>query len=434
MAEPQSAGSAKISNTDPSLLLKPAPGVNKKIVKLFLGASAGVFLVAAVMAFSPRKPRPQGGGETDENGNIIIRRPWDLEITESDYLPPSPAQPETPPLPEEITAGRYSEDYQSYDRRPRPEAVIRDSPAPPGPGGNTAYPAQAGPRGLEKRSIFYNALPAGLTPLASAPGSAAGQGADGTAAAALDRQSAALENAYASDYQKQNMNAIKQSFIENARQAGSFGTYLPSMYLPPVDPYHEIKSGTFIPVTLISSIHSDIPGPIEAQVLENVYDTYSGNNILIPGGTRVHGEYSSSVAFGQNRVLVVWQSMTLPDGVTVNLQGMQGVDLRGISGLADKVDYHIDSIIYAVGLSTVWDIAKAAVISSLSTTRFLSDINQALNAEGSASAATGAATQSIVTSYANKLLNQQPTITIREGTRGHVFVSKDIILPSYGVF
>jgi type IV secretion system protein VirB10 len=433
MAETQSAGSAKISNTDPSLLLKAAPRINKKIIRLFLGAAAGVFLVAAVMAFSPRKPRPQGGAETDENGNIIIRRPWGLEITENDYLPPSPAQPETPPpLPEEITAGSYSEDYPSYDRRPRPEAVIRDSPAPAVLRGDNA--SQAAPREREKRSIFYNALPAGLTPLAAAPGSAAGQGADGTAAAALDRQSAALENAYASDYQKQNMNTIKQSFIENARQTGNFSTYLPSMYLPPIDPYHEIKSGTFIPVTLVSSIHSDIPGPVEAQVLENVYDTYSGNNILIPGGTRVHGEYSSSVAFGQNRVLAVWQSMTLPDGVTVNLQGMQGTDLRGVSGLADKVDYHIDSIIYAVGLSTVWDIAKAAVISSLSTTQFLSDINQALNAEGSASAATGAATQSIVTSYANKLLNQQPTITIREGTRGHVFVSKDIILPSYGVF
>jgi type IV secretion system protein VirB10 len=244
----------------------------------------------------------------------------------------------------------------------------------------------------------------------------------------------AFENAYASDYQKQNMNTLKEAWLRDAQSAETFDSYLRPPYLPPIDPAHELKSGTFIPVTLISSIHSDLPGPVEAQVVENVWDTWSGRNVLVPRGTRVHGEYSSGVAFGQNRVLVVWQRMTLPDGVTLDLRGMQGVDLRGMAGLADQVDYHLDNLLAAVGLSTVWDIGKAAAISAVSTVGVLKDINAVLTAQGSASSAVDSSTQALILGYAEKLLNQQPTIVIREGTRGNIYLSKDIILPAYGVY
>jgi type IV secretion system protein VirB10 len=125
--------------------------------------------------------------------------------------------------------------------------------------------------------------------------------------------------------------------------------------------------------------------------------------------------------------------MTLPDGVTVNLQGMQGADLAGMAGLADKVDHHISELLLAVGISTVWDIGKAAATSALSTIDFLRDINTILTAQGSASVSSNSAVNQIVVNYANKLMNQQPTITIRQGIQGNIFVSKDIILPVYGI-
>jgi type IV secretion system protein VirB10 len=203
-------------------------------------------------------------------------------------------------------------------------------------------------------------------------------------------------------------------------------------YGPPVDPCHEIKAGAYIPITLVSAVHSDLPGPIEAQVVGNVYDTYSGRNVLIPKGARVHGGYSASAAFGQDRVLIAWQRMTLPDGVSVSLHGTRGVDLSGMAGLADKVDHHIAELTAALGISTVFDPGRAAVTSAMSTVDFLKDINTILTARGSATTAANSASRQIVAAYAEKLMNRQPTITVREGTRGNVFVSKDIILPSYG--
>jgi type IV secretory pathway VirB10-like protein len=438
----------KIANTDPSLLLVRQPRINKKAIRLLLVSFAGVFLIAVMFAYSPKKQRTAAQEELDAEGNIIIRRPSDLMVNAQDYLPPAaPSDPLTgsgalspAALPPELLntgSPAGSSSYTTYDRRPRVE--LRQSPFQNqgqnqgGAGGSSSGGAggQASQPGRDRRPIFYNALPVAITPLNNGLSQPVPPGG---AAAFPAMPMASLENAYASDYQKQNMNSIKEEYLRNARNNQDLNSYLSPMYLPAIDPYHEIKSGTYIPITLISAVNSDIPGPIEAQVVENVYDSYSGQNVLIPRGTRVHGDYSSSVAFGQNRILIVWQRMTLPDGITINLQGMQGVDLSGMSGLADQVDYHIAGIVQAVGLSTVWDIGKAAAVSALTSLDFLNSLNEILTAQGSATVAANSLTDQIVASYAEKLLNQQPTITIREGIRGNIYVSKDIILPKYGVY
>lgn len=72
----------------------------------------------------------------------------------------------------------------------------------------------------------------------------------------------------------------------------------------PVSPY-ELKSGAVTPCGLITAINSDLPGSITCQVRENVYDTVTGNHVLLPKGTGAVGEYNSVVDFGQDRVLAV---------------------------------------------------------------------------------------------------------------------------------
>ena len=57
--------------------------------------------------------------------------------------------------------------------------------------------------------------------------------------------------------------------------------YLKNGLEAPKSPF-EIKAGTYIPAALISGINSDMPGSIVGQVRENVYDTVTGNTILIP--------------------------------------------------------------------------------------------------------------------------------------------------------
>jgi len=83
-----------------------------------------------------------------------------------------------------------------------------------------------------------------------------------------------------------------------------------------------------------------LPGSVNAQVTENVYDTITGNYLLIPQGAKLVGEYNSNLTFGQKRVQVVWNRIIFPDGASIDLEKMQGVDMAGLSGLQDKVDNH----------------------------------------------------------------------------------------------
>jgi type IV secretion system protein TrbI len=50
---------------------------------------------------------------------------------------------------------------------------------------------------------------------------------------------------------------------------------------------------------------SDLPDQITAQVTEAVYDSPTGNYLLIPQGAKLIGRYDSSVAFRQSRILLV---------------------------------------------------------------------------------------------------------------------------------
>jgi Bacterial conjugation TrbI-like protein len=52
------------------------------------------------------------------------------------------------------------------------------------------------------------------------------------------------------------------------------------------------------------------------------------------------GQYDSSVAFGQSRVLQVWTRIIMPDGASIVLERQPGADTQGCAGLDDEVDNH----------------------------------------------------------------------------------------------
>jgi type IV secretion system protein TrbI len=88
-------------------------------------------------------------------------------------------------------------------------------------------------------------------------------------------------------------------------------------------------------------------------VTQNVYDSPTGRILLIPQGARLIGEYDSDISFGQNRVLLAWNRLILPDGRSILLDRQPGADGAGFAGLQDGVNYHWGSL------------AKAALISTL---------------------------------------------------------------------
>ena len=196
--------------------------------------------------------------------------------------------------------------------------------------------------------------------------------------------------------------------------------YNPHRLQSPISPY-EVMAGTIIPASLVTGLNSDLPGQIIAQVTENVYDTPTGQHLLIPQGARLLGKYDSVIAYGQSRALVVWSRIIMPDGSSIVIDNLPGVDMAGYAGLEDKVDYH------------TWRIFQAAILSSILSVgaelgRDSNDdeILEALRDGGQRTI--NQAGQQIIT----KQLNVQPTITIRPGHRLRIIVNKDIVLKPYG--
>jgi len=212
----------------------------------------------------------------------------------------------------------------------------------------------------------------------------------------------------------------KQAFLDKKTDSG---IYASGALQAPRSPY-EVMAGTVIPAALVTGINSDLPGQIIATVTGNVYDTVTGDHLLIPQGSRLLGQYDSQVAYGQRRVLLVWTRLVMPDGSSVVLDRLPGVDLEGFAGLEDGVDWHWKRIFAGAALATL-----------IGVNAELAAPNRSGNS-GSIIVATRDSAQDTVNQVGQQLtrrnLNQQPTLTIRPGFPVRVIVNRDLVLQPYG--
>ena len=183
-----------------------------------------------------------------------------------------------------------------------------------------------------------------------------------------------------------------------------------------LSPY-ELKTGSFIPAVMLGGINSELPGPIIAQVRENVYDTATGEHLLIPQGTKIVGVYDANPSYGQNRALVAFNRLIFPDGQTLNLGAMNGVDGGGYAGFEDEVDHHYFRIF-----------GSAFLLSVLGGEIYFEGGKIKMSASRDGYAQTETTMQKTAGRMIEKNLGIAPTIKIRNGYRFNIFVTKDMIL------
>ena len=215
----------------------------------------------------------------------------------------------------------------------------------------------------------------------------------------------------------QNMQDRKLAFVNAAADRR---TVTPDRVQEKASPY-VVQAGTVIPAALITGIKSDLPGTITAQVTEQVYDTPTGKQLLIPQGARLIGQYDSQVAFGQSRVLLVWNRIIMPNGTSIVLERQPGADAQGYSGLEDDVDYHWGQLFRAAILSTLLGVGT-----EIGASNNENEIARAIR-QSSQDTASDVGRQLI-----RRQLNIQPTLTIRPGFPVRVIVNRDLILQPYG--
>ena len=181
-----------------------------------------------------------------------------------------------------------------------------------------------------------------------------------------------------------------------------------------------VQAGAVIPAALITGIRSDLPGQVTAQVTEHVYDSPTGQYLLIPQGSKLIGVYDSQVSFGQDRALLVWTRLIMPNGRSIVLERQPGADTQGFAGLEDEVDHHWGRLFRAAALSTLLGVGAelgAANNDSAILAALRRGSTDSLNQTG----------QQVV----RRNLNIQPTITIRPGFPVRVIINRDLVLSPY---
>ena len=186
----------------------------------------------------------------------------------------------------------------------------------------------------------------------------------------------------------------------------------------PTTPRYRLFEGSVIETVLTNRLDGTYTGPVNCLVSVPVY---AADHLVIPAGARVLGEARAVNAFGQSRLAVTFHRLLMPNGDSITLDGLQGLNQAGDLGLRDQVDRHYGQIFgVSLALGVITGFSQA-------TTTLGPDATGAdVYRQGVASSVAQSSTRIL-----DRFLNLLPTVTIREGHRIKVYLSGDLELPAY---
>lgn len=401
-----------------SLALRAQPRPVMRLNRRMLAAGAGglAALVLGGTMWSLQPGRRERNAATELYNVDRVARAEHLERLPKDYAglapPPKPVPVLGPPLPGDLGP-----------------AIVRSQPPMHATGIDPMHAERQAAEEAAKSSVFFRSTTgqgARGGPAIQASGVDAAAAAQAAAVAGAARQPfdamAGATSRPTDPTAVQNRQGQKEGFIARGGAADAAGNRNTGTLQLPASRY-QVMAGTIIPAALVTGINSDLPGQVIAEVTEAVYDTATGNHLLIPQGSRLIGRYDSQVAFGQRRVLLVWTRLILPDTSSVALDRLPGIDPAGYAGLEDGVDWPWDRILAGAALSTL-----LGATAELAAPESRAGVNRVvIAARDSAQDTVNQVGQEIV----RRNLNVQPTLTIRPGFPMRVMVNKDLVLRPY---
>jgi type IV secretion system protein TrbI len=368
--------------------------LNRRVIYLVIGVLA-VTVGAAVYAIRTQGTRFKDPGTEPRTAPAPSSEPWFQRVPEYQTPPQRAAildtasPPATPPSPKALTA----EEDEAQRRRRLLRAAMS------APIGVATFDRRGNDSALRRRAGQETpvAAPAGLVVAADRPQTRGGQ---------------------------PSVTAPPSPTREDAATSTVPPDYLRASVRKPVSPY-EIKAGTIIPAVMLTAINSDLPGQNTGQVRENVYDSDTGDYLLIPQGTRLVGLYDHHIVYGQQRVLITWKRLILPDGSSLSLRdGMPGTDAVGAAGFHDQVNNHYLRIF---GNALLLSVIGAGV--QLSQIPEFGQNFRGPTAGNVLGAAVGQQFGSTASEFVRRGMSLAPTLDVRPGFAFNVMVTQDIVFP-----
>ena len=215
----------------------------------------------------------------------------------------------------------------------------------------------------------------------------------------------------------QNQQKEKQRYIDQGNN-----DFVNSGHLRTAPSPYMVRAGDSIPVVLLRGVNTDLPGEIVALVERDVYDSVTGQHLLIPKMSRVIGKYQSVLSYGQERILSAWVRIDFPNGDRIALDKFTAADLKGFSGFRGQVDSHTWSTISGAFLSAVLSVGSAAG---------QNPYNDEISAGDIAKRGVSESISTVGEEHVSRTMNRQNTLTALIGKRFVINVNKDLLLRPY---
>lgn len=399
---PYSAGDISYDDTDPA---ERAKTVKKKLVMAGVGAVA-IFATASVASnvlFSSSGVEEKTQQQTGQTATVTAGTPADAFPAKYSEIAQTQGKQQT---------NGHNHATGSDMRNPQLDTTAQSTP------------------------VRVETVPAGSTPSAPVMQTIDPDAASRTQAAEKAAEQAAKERALidGSALAFQIAKAIADGTPIAAIQpignavANSTNTVQNISYTPPSPPVQNggggyvLNAGSVIQATLLTGVTSNVPnGDVVAQVRQDIYDSLTGQYLLIPQGSRLIGKTALA---GGKRIGVVFQRIILPNGASLTLPDQQAIDGVGYPGLVDKYDDHRGSIYRAGFITALLGAGMQSLTGNTSGTDNRSPGEEAVSGAVASILRTG---QQLIA----KDVDAQPTIEITPGYQFSVFINQDLSIGAY---
>ncbi len=186
-----------------------------------------------------------------------------------------------------------------------------------------------------------------------------------------------------------------------------------------------MRMGTLLDAVLVNKLVSDnATSPVMAMVDRPYYDPLT-RKLLVPAGTRILGKAEAVKFQTASRLAVTFDTFQFPNGTTFTVKpDEQALEGLGIFGLQDSVNRHTARILFTAGLVGVLTGWNASQVQSGGAYGAYDGADMMRIQANNSMSKTG---EQLLSPF----LNAVPTITVNEGHRLKVWISRDIPMEAY---
>ena len=220
---------------------------------------------------------------------------------------------------------------------------------------------------------------------------------------------------------------VNAAYGYNNRSTYSRNSYNRGTYNELASASEVLQAGTVIPATLLTPVISDnMTTTIIAIVRQDVFDSVTGDHLLIPAGSKLIGD---PMSMNGRRIDISFNRIIFPNGHSVDLPDYRAIDGVGYSGLKDKYTRH--------SWMKMRGILEGAIMAG-AVDGFSYDSSDSSSDDDNTSAGTDAKKAAIseLLSGINDMVKEnnkdlRPTGTVREGFQFNVILNTDIRIRPY---